>query len=63
MKVTKRDLCNSCKSIGNLGELLDAAERGGNPMGAMMAYMAVYQRLKNEGGCSNCIRLLERAVN
>ena len=71
MKISKTDLCNSCLKIrprmndGSLGmaieDLLDS--KGYNqPMGFFMGNHAILLYLQENGGCSSCINLFQRAT-
>jgi len=69
MKVSKYDLCKSCRELRpvhddgtpcniTIEEMFDKAPVGFDSI----TYMVVLTNLKGSGGCSNCINLLKRAT-
>jgi len=71
-KISKEELCYNCRQIhpimsnGNpyessLGEYLDSVGYQ-NPSARVFMNQQILHFLKNNGGCSSCIGLLERAT-
>jgi len=68
MSISKDDLCDSCREIRplneytgtrssrSLGESLDRCHGNKNQL------RAIWVELQDNGGCPNCIALLQRAV-
>jgi len=74
MKITKSQLCYSCRNIhaimdngkpfeSSIEELLDSKGYNGlGVFGYVFMNHAILRYLQDNGGCSSCIRLFELAV-
>jgi len=61
-KIEKYELCASCLEIPEIRASLDSEGYNRNLMARKMLNIGLLQRLKNNGGCSACINLFERAL-
>jgi hypothetical protein len=67
MKLSKYDVCDSCRGIrlsdgSTIGELFDSkGYNSPNPIGAMMLNLSILAGLEDKGGCPSCINVLRRA--